>query len=210
VRWRPWFGGIYQRRCGAIHGQCDKKVAADKYMITTIKLLLMGSMAIAMLSGCMSQGPTVGFVSGTPQPDDNHLTYMLLPFQDIQAADAQKIYPHAPEILSLAVESALVARGKHVVRGQADIEISGAVTAYYMGTFGGHYSTVGLDLKAVDKRSGLVVWSASNIHVARWYYNTDPALLAYTAADEMMEKVFPGKKAIGGKAFSTNERASHR
>jgi hypothetical protein len=178
-------------------------------MIKTIKHLMTGIMVVAMISGCATQEPTVEIVSGKLPPDDNQLTYMLQPFQSLQAADAQKIYPQAAKILSLAVESALVARGRQVVIGKGDIEISGAVTAYYTGTFGGPFSTVGLDLKAVDKRSGLVVWTASDVRVANWHYNIEPALLAYLVADDLMEKVFPGKKQIGGKVISTNEPASH-
>lgn len=161
--------------------------------IALSKLLIL---ATVIISGCATQAPSVAFIRGGSPPKDDGLTYVLQPFRDAQIAKAKLIYPQAPEILHLAVESALVKSGKHVVTdGNGDIEITGVVTAYYMGSFGGPYTTVGLDLKAVEKKSGLVIWVANDIKNTRWKYDYEPTLLAYDVACELIAKVFePGSK----------------
>jgi hypothetical protein len=93
--------------------------------------------------------------------------------------------------MTSAVESALLKLGKHVgTDTNGDVQISGLVTAFYKGSFAGDYTTVGLDLKAIDKKSGVLVWKATYAKSTKWNYKYDPALLADEVASELLKKAF--------------------
>jgi hypothetical protein len=157
-------------------------------------ILMIGAVVI---SGCATTPtPSVGFLAGYSPPTDDQTRYSISSLRDANDAKDKQTYPDASAVVTSAVESALLRMGKHVVtEDSSDIEITGIVLAFYRGSFNGRYSTVGLELRAMDKKSRVVVWKATYVRGTNWEYDRDPANLAKEVADELVKKVFaPPKK----------------
>jgi hypothetical protein len=158
-----------------------------KTLIRSI-LLMIGA---GIIAGCATSSPRVVANGDTLQPKDDPKIYCILPLLDANSGKYQEDYPQASEVMTSAVESALLKLGKHVgTDTNCDIQISGLVTAYYKGSFAGDYTTVGLDLKATDKKLGVIVWKTAYVKSTKWNYKYDPALLADEVASELLKKAF--------------------
>jgi hypothetical protein len=73
--------------------------------------------------------------------------------------------------------------------GGADVVLFGTVTAFYRGVFGGRYTTVGFSVKAIDVKTGEVVWKASLMRSTRWTYNYDPGMYAQEIAKRLVSEL---------------------
>ncbi len=153
-------------------------------------ILQAGAVVAGLLvaAGCATQKATVWFspeVSGLSE-----LTYAILPFTDGNYAKHRLDYPQAAAVVASAFESSFLQTGQRVVSmGNEDVTLSGTVTAFYRGSFGGAYTTVGFDVKAVYKKKGAVLWKASHAKTTKYYYKYDPNLLAKEVAEELVEQL---------------------
>src|SRR6266704_2287708 len=147
--------------------------------------LLLFVVIAVVISGCATQNPYVALANRAPTAEDDQATYSFAAFQDANLKSEKAVYPDAAIIVRAAIESAFVKYGKHVVQEKGDIEITGIVTAYYQGSFTKGYTTVGIDLKAIDKKTGGVLWTASGIKSTQYWYQYDPARWAQEVSDEL-------------------------
>jgi len=162
-------------------------------MKKSIPLLAFVAIAV-VISGCATQNPYVALATRTPTTEDNQATYFFAAFQDANLKSEKAVYPDAAIIVRAAVESAFVRYGKHVVQEKGDIEIAGIVTAYYQGSFTRGYTTVGIDLKAIDQKTGGILWTASGIKSTQYWYQYDPARWTQEVADELVKALVAASK----------------
>lgn len=149
--------------------------------------LIFSAISAVIFSSCTTPAPSVTRVA---KIETDQTTYSIAAFQDANSAKDKKDYPDAATIVQAAVESALFHQGKHIIKNGGDIEINGIVTAYYQGTFGGRYTTVGIDLNATDTKSGKLVWNTSLIKSTKYYFKYEPSIWAQEIANELVKEVF--------------------
>jgi len=117
--------------------------------------------------------------------------YAIKPFLDLNAPKYKEKYPDAARYVEAALETALVNAGQTVVaEGSEDAFITGSVRAFYRGTWGGVYTTVGFDAKAVGSRTGEVLWKGSHSKTTRFWYKYDPTVYVNEVAKEFVEEIF--------------------
>ena len=143
------------------------------------------------ITGCTT--PSVAVSSRGPK---DPATYSIAAFQDANSARDKAAYPNATTVTRAAIESAFVKYGKHVIQDNGDIEITGVVTAYYPGNFWRRFTTVGIDLKATDKKEGTILWTASLTKRATlgYDYDYDPGRWAPEVADQLVKAIFKETK----------------
>lgn len=146
------------------------------------------------ISGCTT--PSIALSSGAPKAEGVEATYSIPAFQNANSEHDKAAYPNATTVARAAIESAFVKCGKHVTEDNGNIEITGVVTAFYPGNFWRRYTTVGISLKATDKKSGSILWTASLTKHAPFYYDYDydPGKWAPEVADQLVKAVFKGSK----------------
>jgi hypothetical protein len=134
--------------------------------------------------------------SEAPKANADQSTYSIPAFQDGINERDKAAYPNATTVARAAIESAFVKCGKHVVQDNGDIEITGVVTAFNRGDFWKRFTTVGIDLKATDKKTGSVLWTASLTKrpPLHYDYDYDPARWTPEVADQLVKAVFKESK----------------
>lgn len=157
-----------------------------------------------LLSGCYAV-PTISYM----HPDFNTDKFKKVAVVDFRDAPQ---HPGSGGLVADIFETTLITKGKFILieRSQiakvlsernlstkdfvdwtnigklihADLIITGSVTAWQTGTFGGNTSTVGASVKAIDVNSGIIMWSIDK-SVGTTYY-TDG--LSYNAPPELVAK----------------------
>lgn len=154
-----------------------------------LKVALAGSLLAA---GCSSMEAKVSF-----SPDDlgvSNATYAILLFTDGNSEHVGD-FPRAAAVVTSAFEDAFLQGGLRLVSpGNEDFTVTGLVSAFYKGSFFGPYTTVGFHVKAVDRRTGAVFWTASHAKKTEWDYDYDPVLLVQEAAQETVDRIVASGK----------------
>ena len=165
-----------------------------------MKLLIhIASATLALLllvTGCSTPRLVVARSPGASQL--TNYTYAITPFADGYSNVHRTGDSEAAPVVASALETELMAAGCRVVSlGQEDITVSGVVTTYFQGRRGffvASYTTVGFDVKATDKTTGMVLWKASNTKSAQWNFDLPPRILANATAHEIVRKLIPEPK----------------
>jgi hypothetical protein len=146
-------------------------------------------LALLFISGCAAkQKATVVFNPATTIRSD--VTYAILPLKNSILAKDKLIYPEAETFVANALESALMGTGYSIVsEGKEDVSISGSVTTFHKGTFLDGYTTVSFSLKAVDKKTGAIIWRADHAKETQFDYDYNPVLLAREAVQELVKEL---------------------
>lgn len=138
--------------------------------------------------GCATQPATLWFspdFSGRPG-----LTYAILPFTDANSEKDRQKYPQAADIVAAALQAACMQNGLRVVnRGSEAISLAGTVTEFAQGSFGVTDTTVGLDVKAVDAKTGLALWTAKNCRLTKCGKEYDLNRVAAEATKQLVEQL---------------------
>lgn len=172
---------------------------------------------LSLITGCAAG--TKSLVWKNPQMLNYHTkTYIILPFDDRNAAKDKANFPEAAEVVRDAFETALLLAGYRCVESSqvkkelsklnespsfisedasfgvgkklgADAAIFGVLTAYYRGSFFGRYTTVAFSVKAVEIQSGTILWKATQSETTKWNYDYDPAVLATNLSVKVVEEL---------------------
>jgi hypothetical protein len=180
---------------GRIRCQARRRAAVGR------SLAAFAVVGVLLSVGCASE-PFIWIRADAKPPLD--LTYAVGPFEDLNAQEEKLKYPDAAKVVANALESALLRAGCCVVRpsvlgsaliragygaitpGAEDATIVGSVRSYYRGSFG-NYTTVAVDVKAIDRKTGVILWQAHHAKRTHWDYKYDPALLANEVTEELVE-----------------------
>jgi TolB-like protein len=145
--------------------------------------------ALILTAGCVTPQKTAVWVSPEAKSGSS-LTYAILPFADANAKPDKEKFPEAAKVVQEAFETAFLESGHKVVAsGNEEASVQGTVTCFYRGAFGGRYTTVGVEVKAVTAKSGAVLWKASYTKRTQWDYKYEPAMLAREVAAELVKEL---------------------
>lgn len=140
--------------------------------------------------GCAAQKPVIHF-----SPDANvysGLKYAVYPFTD---GNPERLdYRNSTDAVTAAFESALLPAVNLVKAGEEDVSVYGTVTAFYRGSLGGRFTTVGFEVKAVHKQTGKVLWTASHIKSSKWAHDYEPSRFAGELSREVVSQLQAKKK----------------
>ncbi len=175
-------------------GETDLPRALKRLINMKTLLRIVGvATGLLLVTGCASPKPTVSFATSATQL--TNATYAIGPFVDGNAEKDRATYPNAAAVVAAAFEDALMESGRQTVGlGEEDITVSGVVTAYWQGKFWGRDSTVGFNVRAVEKKTGIVLWTASHSRTPRWEYDLPPGLLAREVACEIVKQIVAAGK----------------
>ena len=150
--------------------------------------IAMVALGVFFVVGCSTRQPSVFFKSDFSGRVP--LTYAVMPLADGNEEKYRSEYPKAASIVGSALEAALMKTGLQlVVVGKEDVSLIGIVSSYYRGSFAWQYTTVAFSIKAVDKKTGSVLWTASHAKTKKWHYNYEPAILAQEVSNELVQKL---------------------
>ena len=154
-------------------------------VVLCIAMVVFGAFIVV---GCATQEPAVflksDFSGSVP------LTYAVISLVDGNDEKYRSEFPQASLIVASALETALMKTGLQlVVVGKEDVSLIGIVSSYYRGSFLCQNTTVALSIKAVEKKTGSVLWTASYAKTKKWHYSYEPAILAQEVTNELVKKL---------------------
>jgi len=144
---------------------------------------------VMLIAGCATPGPYV--VDLNDMKVEKGATYGFKPLKNTVAPEK---YPNAGYYLGVYLRSEFKKHGFPIVTdGKEDVSIRGTVAKFYKGSFNGGYSSVGLILNAVDRKTNKPLWTASYTKTTKFHFDYEPSALAREVVEELVKKLMDSK-----------------